>query len=207
MEELNFKKEYILENEVVQLRPLLPTDIEALMVFSMNEPTLWDNSLTPADGIDNMTQYLKLAIEDRTREKSYPFMVFDKRKNKYAGSTRFYDYSTVHNTTQLGYTWYGSEFHGTGLNKNCKYLLLEFAFEKLGLNRVEFRADNNNAQSIAAMKSIGCTVEGVLRSHCASPKGRRNSIVLSILKDEWFDSIKDTLKKKCLEENERYANL
>ncbi|MFT5819901.1 MAG: RimJ/RimL family protein N-acetyltransferase [Crocinitomix sp.] len=206
MEKLNFKKGHVLENEVVQLRPLLPTDLDELMVFAMNEPTLWDYSLTPADGKENMTEYLKLAIEDRTHEKSYPFIVFDKRKKKYAGSTRFYDYNTVHNTTQLGYTWYGSEFHGTGLNKNCKYLLLEFAFETLGLDRVEFRADNENAHSIAAMKSLGCTFEGVLRSNCASPAGRRNSIVLSILKNEWFDTIKATLKKKCIEENERYLN-
>ena len=58
---------------------------------------------------------------------------------------------------QLGYTWYGKEFQGTGLNKHCKYLLLEFAFEKMQVERVEFRADANNEKSIAAMKSIGCT--------------------------------------------------
>ncbi|NOQ73057.1 MAG: GNAT family N-acetyltransferase [Crocinitomix sp.] len=206
MEKLNFKKTYTLENEVVQLRPLLPSDVEELMVFAMNEPTLWDYSLTPANGRDNMTQYIIAAINDKELGKSYPFIVFDKRQNKYAGSTRFYDYSTVHNTTQLGYTWYGQEFQGTGLNKNCKYLLLEFAFEKLGLDRVEFRADNDNTRSIAAMKSIGCTFEGVLRSNCASVSGRRNSIVLSILKNEWFDSIKAKLKQQCLEENERYLN-
>lgn len=204
MEKLNFDQTYILENEVVQLRPLLSTDIEELMVFSINEPTLWDYSLTPANGRENMTQYIMAAINDKEQGKSYPFIVFDKRKKKYAGSTRFYDYNAHHVTTQLGYTWYGKEFQGTGLNKNCKYLLLEFAFEKLGLQRVEFRADNNNALSIAAMKSLGCTVEGVLRSNCASPTDRRDSIVLSILKDEWFDSIKAVLKKKCLEENKAY---
>ncbi len=47
---------------------------------------------------------------------------------------------------QLGYTWYGKEFQRTGLNKQCKLLLLEFAFETLGLDRVEFRADANNAR-------------------------------------------------------------
>lgn len=98
---------------------------------------------------------------------------------------------------QLGYTWYGKDFQGTGLNKQCKFLLLEFAFEKLGMERVEFRADNNNARSIAAMKSIGCTVEGVLRSHMPdSFGGRRDSIVLSILKKEWENGVRDKLKSK-----------
>ena len=51
-------------------------------------------------------------------------------------------------TLQLGYTWYGSAFRGTGLNKHCKFLLLQFAFETLGMERVEFRADNSNERSI-----------------------------------------------------------
>ena len=101
-----------------------------------------------------------------------------------------------HETVLLGYTWYGNEFHGTGLNKNCKFLLLQFAFEHMKVQRVEFRADNNNKRSIAAMKSIGCTEEGVLRSNCVSANGRRDSIVLSILRYEWFSRVKRELLKK-----------
>lgn len=207
MEKLNFKQDYILENEVVRLQALKASDLEELVKFAIAEPTLWLYSLQSAHGRENMTKYINTALKNKAAETSYPFIVFDKRKKLYAGSTRFYDYNTTHNTTQLGYTWYGKDFWGTGLNKNCKYLMLEFAFEKLGLERVEFRADNNNARSIAAMKSIGCTVEGVLRSNCASPTARRDSIVLSILKKEWFDAVKETLKAKCIIENEQYNKL
>ena len=83
------------------------------------------------------------------------------------------------------------------MNKHCKYLLLSFAFEQLGMERVEFRADADNERSIAAMKSIGCVVEGILRSNVPTFSGkRRNSIVLSILKEEWLDSVKEQLRKK-----------
>jgi RimJ/RimL family protein N-acetyltransferase len=204
MTEINFKKEYVLENEVVKLRPLTSDDFKVLSKFAISEPTLWQYSLLPANGLKNMQAYLNAALKDKTNEVSYPFIVYDKRKKAYAGSTRFYDYQKTHQTIQLGYTWYGKEFQGSGLNKNCKYLMLGFAFETLGLERVEFRADNNNERSIAAMKSIGCQVEGVLRSNCSSISGRRDGIVLSILKDEWFDSVKSTLKTKCAIENERY---
>lgn len=201
MVEINFKEDYILENEVVKLRPLISSDFEVLSKFAVSEPTLWQYSLLPANGLKNMQTYLDAALKDKSNEVSYPFIVFDKRKQAYAGSTRFYDYQKTHLTTQLGYTWYGKDFQGTGLNKNCKYLMLKFAFETLGLERVEFRADNTNERSIAAMKSIGCQVEGVLRSNCCSLTGRRDSIVLSILKNEWFDSVKSTLKTKCLIES------
>lgn len=192
----DFNKEYILENEVACLRPLTSEDIELLSPFSIQEPDLWKYSLTPADGLVNLKRYIDLALKDRENNSSYPFIVFDKRTSQYAGSTRFYDFQKHHQTTQLGFTWYGKDFQGSGLNKNCKFLMLQFAFEELGLERVEFRADAKNERSIAAMKSIGCTQEGILRLNCKGLTGRRDSIVLSILKSEWFQNVKSNLSEK-----------
>ena len=175
-------------------------DIDKLLHFSEQQPALWKYSLQPADGLENLKVYIDFALRGRKEETAYPFVVFDKRTQQIAGSTRFYDFQKNHNTVQLGYTWYGKEFQGTGLNKQCKMLMLEFAFENIGVDRVEFRADANNERSIAAMKSIGCTVEGILRNNCAAPKGRRDSIVLSILKDEWFGGVKEVLKSKIEKE-------
>ena len=196
MKKLDFTHDYSLENDRVLLRPLQLDDFEILKEFSINEPELWTYSLLSAAGPENMKKYMELAFEDRRKATAYPFIVFDKKTEKYVGSTRFYDYQAKHNTTQLGYTWYSKHAQGTGVNKNCKLLMLQFAFEELGIDRVEFRADNNNARSIAAMKSIGCTVEGVLRSNWLGPQGRGDSIILSILKDEWFSKVKDHLSKK-----------
>lgn len=200
MQTFNFLQEHILENDAVRLNPLHHQDIDKLLHFSEQQPDLWKYSLQPANGLENLKTYIDFALSGRKEETSYPFIVFDKRTQQIAGSTRFYDFQKNHNTVQLGYTWYGKEFQGTGLNKQCKLLLLEFAFEKLGVERVEFRADAKNQRSIAAMKSIGCTVEGILRNNCAAPNGRRDSILLSILKDEWFGGVKETLKSKIEKE-------
>jgi RimJ/RimL family protein N-acetyltransferase len=145
-----------------------------------------------------MQRYIAAALKARADQKEYPFIVFDKRTQEYAGCTRFYDIQLTHQTTQLGYTWYGKKFQGSGLNKHCKYLLLSMAFDTLQWERVEFRADHRNTKSIQAMKSIGCVEEGVLRSNCADNQGgRRDSIVLSILRQEWQQGIKEALQKKC----------
>jgi RimJ/RimL family protein N-acetyltransferase len=190
----------ILENDAVLLRPLLITDLEQLMEYAINEPDTWQFSLIRANGKENLEKYIQLALEAKNKKIEFPLIIFDKKSGKYAGSTRFYDINLAHKTLQLGYTWYGKKFRGTRLNKNCKYLLLQFAFETLAVERVEFRADNNNKRSIAAMKSIGCTVEGILRNHM--PKldsdARRDSIILSILKDEWFNSVKQRLFERLV---------
>lgn len=195
---IDFDQEYILENNRVILAPLKNEHFDILKHFAVNEPDLWEYSLIQANTTDRMKIYIEKAIMGRENKHSYPFVVFDKLTNKFAGSTRFYDIQPDNATLQLGFTWYGKDFQGTGLNKNCKYLLLEFAFETLGMERVEFRADNENIRSIKAMKSIGCTIEGVLRSNSYKPNGeRRNSIVLSILKHEWINEIKQKLKVKA----------
>lgn len=191
----NFKSDLILENERVQLRPLSFTDHAFLLPFSLKEPALWTYSLTSAAGEEKLEKYLQAALQLREEETGYPFLVYDKKNEKIAGSTRFYSINFHHKTLSIGYTWYGKEFQRTGLNRHCKLLLLTHAFEVLEMERVEFRADAKNAKSITAMQGIGCTLEGILRNDCASETGRRDSVVLSIIRNEW-QNIKKALMAK-----------
>jgi RimJ/RimL family protein N-acetyltransferase len=195
--QLNFEENIILENDAVMLWPLQINDFEHLVNFSINEPEIWTYSSMQAIGKDGLKNYLNMATKARNEKKEFPFIVYDKIHNCYAGSTRFYDIQLMNKCLQLGFTWYGKAFQGTGLNKHCKYLLLSYAFETMDMERVEFRADARNERSIAAMKSIGCKVEGILRSNGWTNTGeRRDSIVLSILKNEWHFSVKNELKSK-----------
>ena len=177
-----------------QFRKLI---FEHLLPFSLNEPDTWFYGLATAAGEVNLKNYLAAAVKNRNDKKEYPFIIYDKKIKAYAGSTRFYDINPTNISAQLGFTWYGKEFQRTGLNRHCKLLLLSFAFEVWGLERLEFRADARNAKSIAAMKAIGCVEEGILRSHMPTTQGgRRDSIVFSIIKDEWFGGVREKLQQK-----------
>jgi RimJ/RimL family protein N-acetyltransferase len=196
-QQFSFEENYTLEDDRVLLRPLQSSDLSRLQPFAEQEPEIWQYSVISAAGADGMQKYITAALQAKAEMREYPFIVFDKIEQFFAGSTRFYDIQTSSKTLQLGYTWYGKQFQGTGLNKHCKFLMLRFAFETMEMERVEFRADADNKKSIAAMQSIGCTIEGILRSNMPKPTGgRRNSIILSILRDEWFSTVKDNLGKK-----------
>jgi N-acetyltransferase len=185
-----------LENDRVLLRPLQTNDLQYLASFAINEPEIWHFSTILVQGEEGMKDYIDAAVTGRVEGHSFPFIVFDKQTNEYAGCTRFYDIQPINKSLQLGYTWYGKNFQRTGLNRNCKFLLLQYVFEELKFERVEFRADNNNQRSIAAMKAIGCVPEGVLRSHMLLPNcTRRDSIILSILKREWKNGGKEKLQE------------
>jgi len=194
LQNFDFTQEYTLENERVLLRPLLLSDHSLLEKYVIEEPDLWQYSLVAINDSADLENYLQEALKARNQKTAYPFIVFDKVLQQYVGCTRFYDIQLPFNSTQLGYTWYSKKVWGTGLNQHCKFLLLQFAFDQIGFDRVEFRADNNNKRSIAAMQKIGCTIEGVLRNHLPMPNGtRRDSIVLSILKPEWIAKLKQNL--------------
>ena len=127
-----------------------------------------------------------------------PFLIFDKKLNRPAGSTSFMNISVNDKRLEIGTTWYGKDFRGTGLNKHCKYLLLEYAFNTEGYIRIEFKADNLNERSKAAMRKIGATEEGVFRSHMQMPYGRRrDTVYFSIINTEW-ESIKNSYFKEIL---------
>lgn len=189
------QQEYILENERVLLRPVKDADWEFFADLPESSPEIWQYSLMAIQNKEDLKDYFQQAINARKEGNSYAFVVFDKLTKEWVGCTRFYDIQLKFQSTQIGYTWYKKSVWGTGLNMHCKFLLLQFAFDNWGLERVEFRADYNNKRSIAAMKKIGCIEEGVLRSHL--PKqggGRRDSIILSILKDEWKNELSQKLK-------------
>ena len=191
-----FQRQPVLENERVLLRLLTEKDVDHLLPFSLNEPEIWKFGLVTAAGEENLRNYIGTTVKNFNQQTEYPFIVFDKKTKQYAGSTRFYDIQQPWLTTQLGYTWYGGAFQRTGLNRHCKLLLLGFVFEEWGMERLEFRADANNARSISAMKAIGCVEEGIIRNHLPTASGgRRDSIVLSILRTEWFNGVKELLQK------------
>jgi N-acetyltransferase len=194
-----FEDQPVLENERALLRAIREDDFDNLLPFSLHEPGIWKYGLVTAAGKENLRNYIDIAVKNLADKKEYPFIVFDKKANAYAGSTRFYDIQQAWLTTQLGYTWYGIDFQRTGLNRHCKLLLLTYVFERWGLLRCEFRADARNEKSITAMKAIGCVEEGILRNQMPLANGgRRDSIVLSILADEWNGGVKELLKRRTL---------
>lgn len=136
IENFDFTKDIILENDAVLLRPLEISDFKNLLEFSLNEPEIWTYSFIHAAGEDSLKRYIELALEGRKNKTQYPFIVYDKIKKRYAGCTRFHMIDLPNESLHIGYTWYGKDFQGTGLNKNCKLLLLSFAFEKMGIVRV-----------------------------------------------------------------------
>jgi len=130
--------------------------------------------------------YVARALGDRDLGTAVPFAVRHISTNRLIGSTRYTNIAPQGRCLEIGYTWYAPEYWGTGVNTECKYLLLEHAFETLGCIRVEFQVNKDNARSRAAVLRLGAVEEGVLRSRMVRRNGERiDAVFFSILDNEW----------------------
>src|SRR5690606_12507200 len=137
---------------------------------------------------ENLHQYIQLALADREAGYCAVWVIIDAVTQKVAGCTRLAEISWKDERGQIGWTWIGREFQGSGLNKAMKYEILNYGFETLGLNRIELKADERNVQSRKAILKLGATEEGTLRQHMKIHDGFiRNTVFYSILKSEWTE--------------------
>ena len=171
----------ILENEKVLLRPMIEQDFPLLQQLCI-DPAMWTwftFDLSTTEGFKNWA----LPALDGQR---YQFTVIEKATGKLAGSTAFGSFSPRDERLEIGWTWLGKEFQGTGINQAMKKAMLEYCFEVLKLKRVEIKTDVLNLSARHALIKLGAFEEGVLRSHTLMTHGRRrDTIYYSVLPDEW----------------------
>lgn len=175
-----------LENNRVRLRPLDISDFEALKAIAF-DPEIWRFTTTPVpnDSVE-LAAYLTQALKERAANTRYPFAIIDRQTGQVVGSTSYGNMALQDNRVEIGWTWLGRDFQRTGLNRAAKHLLLCYAFDELGCERVELKTDARNWQSREAMRRMGATEEGTLRSHMLTQGGvRRDTVYFSILKPEW----------------------
>lgn len=183
---IDFDADIMLENQRVRIRPISISDVALLEPLVVTNPNLTPYSPTPIYNIEDLISNIKTTLLGRQNANHYPFLIFDKHTNQYAGCTSFGNISNKDRRLEIGWTWIGREFQRTGLNRHCKFLLLRYAFEELAFERVELKTDARNLQSRKAIEAIGAKYEGTLRSHTLMSDGyRRDTVYYSILKEEW----------------------
>ena len=150
----------------------------------------------------DVDSYLENAIAKRDSGEEYPFVVVHKATNTVIGTTRFCTLQKEHLRLEIGYTWYAKKYQRTGVNTECKYLMLSYAFEKLHCIAVQFMTDWFNLRSRKAIERLGAKLDGVLRNHRLNSDGSyRDSAVFSITNQEW-SGVKKSL---CYEMKRHYV--
>ncbi len=144
---------------------------------------LWYTSIAPPE---RMADYVAIALDMRERQEAMPFIVRDNASGDIVGCTRYFNVDSKSRRLEIGHTWYARRVQRSGLNTECKLLLLGHAFEKLQCIAVEFRTHWFNHASRTAIARLGAKQDAVLRNHQLGPDGvKRDTVVFSIIDSEW----------------------
>jgi N-acetyltransferase len=188
-------KPVVLTGKHVRLEPMSQAHILALAEVGVGQP-FWDFMVYGRmETAEDMRGWVLDILSRAEKGTDLPFVAIQLASGRLTGATRYMNIMPNDRGLEIGGTWYGPEFQRTAVNTECKYLLLQHAFERLECIRVQLKTDLRNERSQKAIERIGAVKEGILRNHMILPDGYyRHSVFYSILDTEWPDV------KKRLEE-------
>lgn len=174
-----------LETDKVLLRPIQHLDIASFSQI-VNDESLWKYFTFLLNVPEELQRWVEIAIIEREEGKRIPFTIVEKATGNICGSTSLGSIFYYDKRIEIGWSWLGKQFQGTGINFHAKFSMLSYVFDVLNWERVEIKTDNLNERSKQALRKIGAKEEGVLRSHMQMPLNRRrDSVYFSVLKNEW----------------------
>ncbi|XOV92762.1 MAG: GNAT family N-acetyltransferase [Bacteroidota bacterium] len=140
----------ILETSWVRLRPLLQTDIPDLLKAAQDKD-VWRWFTVDLSDPDRMAEWVGKVLKKQEAGSMIPLAIEDLKQSRLAGSSSYMNIAEEDLCLEIGTTWIGKEFHGTGINYHMKYAMLTHAFEVWGFERVELRTDALNVRSRRAI--------------------------------------------------------
>ncbi len=179
-------KPVVLTGRHTRLEPLTEQHIAGLTAVGL-EDAIWQYmpyGLMHSE--EDIRRWVSALLAHKATGTDLPFAVIHLASGRVAGATRYMEIRPEHHGLEIGGTWYGADYRRTAVNTECKYLLLQHAFEELKCIRVQLKTDSRNERSQRAIERIGAAREGILRNHIILPDGHvRHSVYYSILDSEW----------------------
>ncbi|NQZ77487.1 MAG: GNAT family N-acetyltransferase [Ekhidna sp.] len=174
-----------LRGELVTLQPLTKIHIQSMRLLTRGSD-VWKWYTEDLTDPDRLEKWMTSRLESSSNGEMMSYAVILNSTNAVIGSTSYGHISWTEKTLEVGWTWLSQSHIGTGINKHVKFLMLNHAFEVMGVERLELRTDEENVRSRRAMEKIGAKFDGTLRNHrYTQGNKRRNTVIYSIIRPEW----------------------
>ena len=184
------------------LRPPSIKDIDGLSIVA-RDGEIWNNRFSQFPNLNEIEKYIQEMLELSSKGSILPFITIHKSSNTIVGTTRYLNIDYENHRLEIGHTWIAKSWRKTYVNTEAKFLMLQYAFEKLACIAVEIRTDVLNTVSRQAIQRLGAKQDGILRHHKIMRDERiRDTVCYSIIKPEW-KQVKENLMKKLMKYNKQ----
>lgn len=186
-----------LEGRYIVLRPPSIDDRDGLSIAAI-DGEIWNNRFSQFPNLNEIEKYIQEMLDLSSKGSILPFVTIHKASNTIVGTTRYLNIDYENHRLEIGHTWIAKSWRKTYVNTEAKFLMLQYAFEKLSCIAVEIRTDVLNIVSRQAIQRLGAKQDGILRHHKIMRDGRiRDTVCYSIIKPEW-KQVKENLMKKLM---------
>jgi RimJ/RimL family protein N-acetyltransferase len=191
-----------LEGRYIVLRPPSIDDRDGLSIAAI-DGEIWNNRFSQFPNLNEIEKYIQEMLDLSSKGSILPFVTIHKASNTIVGTTRYLNIDYENHRLEIGHTWIAKSWRKTYVNTEAKFLMLQYAFEKLACIAVEIRTDVLNTVSRQAIQRLGAKQDGILRHHKIMRDGRiRDTVCYSITKPEW-KQVKENLMKKLMKYNKQ----
>jgi RimJ/RimL family protein N-acetyltransferase len=170
----------LLEGCLVRLEQLREELFDAL-AEAASDPEVWRWMTADCSRPELFRSWFDESLAERIA-----FATLDAATGQALGSSSFLSLVPEHRRIEIGHTWLVRSHWGTGANVEAKLLMLEHAFDVMGMRRVEFKTDALNERSRRALAALPAQFEGIHRQHMLLRDGEnRDSAWYSVIDGEW----------------------
>lgn len=174
----------VMHTERLLLRPLVPSDLD--FVFRHFSSEAVNRYLRDGDPVQTQKQAAAIIDfyqgEGNLRNR---WVLERKVDGQPIGTCGFHRWDKRCCRAEMGYDL-SEAFWGQGYMQEAVKAALRFAFDRMGLNRVETFVDAENMPSLKMMKRLGFQREGVLREYYCLDGKFFDAVLHSLLKSDWL---------------------
>ena len=171
-----------LEGLIVRLEPLGERHREELAAAAASNPESFRFFTYDLSRRDLFDMWFERALTGTELQ----FATRLRETERLVGASWLMTHVPEHRRIEIGNTWVVTAAWGSGVNTEAKLLMLEHAFERLGVRRVEFKTEATNGRSRAALAALPAQFEGIHRNHMLVRGGEnRDSAWYAVIEEEW----------------------
>lgn len=174
-----------LTGEIVILRPVEPKDYLAIYENMQDQNiALYNGTPYPYSQLD-AKEYIKKSMEGRRKKKSLVFGIIEKSSGKLAGifGLKFVRFDGP--VAETGY-WLGEKFRSKGYMSEAMEMVLDLAFNKMGIEKVTGRVYLPNRASARIFEKFGFQLEGIQRKEVHRMGLVFDAALYGLLKEEYL---------------------
>ncbi len=184
-----------LKTDRLILRQIIPSDCKDIYEYSrikdVTKYLLWNRH----ESIEYTKYYINSVRRLYKKGEFYDWAVVIKESGKMIGTCGFTEINQTHLRAEVGYV-INPSYQGMGYATEAVMAVISFAFNHLGMHRVEAHYMKGNEKSLAVMKRCGMSEEGMLKDFMLVKGMFRDIGICSVTKDEFAPSINVTVEKK-----------